>query len=231
MRWTGWTLGAATVLAFGLACAGGTTATDDAEPTDAAANPEPEPEPAQPAPDREGKSKKGKGRDRDGGGDEAGDDDGGGGGGGGRSPCKIVKATATTALDGHPASKAIDGDPSTAWCESHEGTGVGQRLTVVVPDGCSPTRLVVTGGNLESKATLDQFSRPMKLMVIAASQAERPLELTDVGKLPVEDARDKGQTLTLTKPLQTSDDLEMRVDSVYPGSKGQTLCIGEVALD
>lgn len=226
MRTTVGALGA--VLAFGLACTGAATDTATDTPTDEAtdaAQPEPEPEPEPEEPDR---GKRGKGRK--GGGREGDDDDGGGrrGGGGG---CTVSKVFASTALSGHEADKATDGDDHTAWCEAETGFGTGERLTLEFGNGCAPATLTVLGGDFTSEATLAQNSRIERIMVTNNAGNEVVFNLPDPKNEPFDKAIGNPKLLELPATFRDAKSLTVRIDAVYPGGRGAAACISSVEVN
>lgn len=72
-------------------------------------------------------------------------------------------ATASSTLspaDRYGAGNAVDGRPDTAWVEGADGSGVGEKLTLVPTAPRSPPRgIAITWGYAKSPATWDENNR------------------------------------------------------------------------
>jgi hypothetical protein len=67
-------------------------------------------------------------------------------------------ATASTALPGHPAAHALDGNWATAWCEAKVGDGVGETLTIRLPSKTTLARFSFATGWDALDGALDRWT-------------------------------------------------------------------------
>jgi hypothetical protein len=96
-------------------------------------------------------------------------------------PLADVKATSELKLTGfeYPAFNAVDGDPSTAWAEAAEGSGVGETLTMTFPVKRGVSELRVLPGYAKTEALFRKYNRPKVLDVEFSDGSRTSLSLAD----------------------------------------------------
>jgi hypothetical protein len=117
-----------------------------------------------------------------------------------------------------------DDDPKTAWVEGVPGSGAGQwvRLQVTPLDGTTRVRLKIRNGYQKSKELFAANARAKDVVVrLLPSRAEVKATLTD---------SDGWQEVIVSQPVGALRAIELRVGSVYEGTKYQDLCISDVAV-
>ena len=119
---------------------------------------------------------------------------------------------------------AADGDPATAWVEGASGTGVGEwlRMPVTPLNAATNVRLRVRNGYQKSTTLYKANARAKDVTVtLQPSGTTAKLTFTDTEGF---------QELTITQPAGALESVEIRVDSVYAGTKYQDLCISDVEI-
>ncbi|MBK9035705.1 MAG: hypothetical protein IPL61_31390 [Myxococcales bacterium] len=117
-----------------------------------------------------------------------------------------------------------DDDPKTAWVEGSPGSGAGQwlRLQVTPLEGTTRVRLKVRNGYQKSKALFAANARAKDVVVrLLPSKVETKATLTDV---------DGWQELTVAQPSGPMRAIELKIGSVYEGTKYQDLCVSDVQV-
>jgi len=79
-------------------------------------------------------------------------------------PANVVNVNASSFAI-YDASKAFDGDPSTAWIEGADGPGIGESITVQFAETTHITSILVTNGFAANDALESAFGAPAELMV------------------------------------------------------------------
>lgn len=119
---------------------------------------------------------------------------------------------------------AVDDDPVTAWVEGAEGGGVGEWVRFDTTDlaGTTAVRLRVRNGYQKSAALFKANARAREVTVrLLPGGAEVTATLAD---------KDGWQELRVDQAAGAFTGVELRVGSVYPGSKYEDLCISDVEV-
>lgn len=115
-----------------------------------------------------------------------------------------------------------DDDAKTAWVEGSAGSGAGEwlRLQVTPLEGTTTVRLKIRNGYQKSKGLFAANARAKDVVVrLLPSKTELKATLTD---------KDGWQELTIAQPAGPMRAVELKVGSVYEGSKYKDLCISDV---
>jgi hypothetical protein len=146
-------------------------------------------------------------------------------------PCVVTEVRASSTLtEGklvHAASRALDGDQSTAWCEGDENAGQGSSLTFSLPEGCGLYGVLLHGGYFKSATHLPDNARAKAVELRAGGRSARA-DLTDPATVPFEAASRAPAFVELgwDPPGRT---LTLVFTDVYPGRGSPTdLCVSEV---
>jgi hypothetical protein len=94
-------------------------------------------------------------------------------------PVKAVRATATSAAPGRPASNAIDGVKDSAWAEGVRGAGVNQSLTVLLGRKVDLARIGITPGASDNEKKFRAQPRPQRIRLVFGPGVEQIVTLTD----------------------------------------------------
>lgn len=117
-----------------------------------------------------------------------------------------------------------DGDPKTAWVEGAEGSGAGEwvRLRVTPMDGATRVRVRVRNGYQKSKKLFRANARAEQVTLrVLPGKVDRSVRLADA---------DGWQEIAAEFPAQRVEAIELRVDSVYPGTKYADLCVSDAEV-
>ena len=117
-----------------------------------------------------------------------------------------------------------DDDAKTAWVEGSAGSGAGEwlRLQVTPLEGTTTVRLKIRNGYQKSKGLFAANARAKDVVVrLLPSKTELKATLTD---------KDGWQELTIAQPAGPMRAVELKVGSVYEGSKYKDLCISDVQV-
>jgi hypothetical protein len=117
-----------------------------------------------------------------------------------------------------------DDDPKTAWVEGAKGTGVGEwiRIKVTAMDGASKARLSIRNGYQKSDKLFRANGRPAKILVtLLPSKTAKEVTLAD---------KEGTQDVVVEQPAGALDTIEIKIVSVYPGTKYEDTCISDVGV-
>jgi hypothetical protein len=117
-----------------------------------------------------------------------------------------------------------DDDPKTAWVEGVDGDGVGEwlRLRVTEMDGATQLRLHVRNGYQKSPSLFAANGRPKEVTVkLLPSGVSKRLTLEDA---------DGWQDLVVAQPAGKLNGVELRIESVYKGTKYTDTCISDIQV-
>ncbi|ACY14985.1 NADase-type glycan-binding domain-containing protein [Haliangium ochraceum] len=119
---------------------------------------------------------------------------------------------------------AVDDDPKTAWVEGADSSGAGEwlRLHLSATDATTRARLAIRAGYQKSRALFAANARPRELSV-------KLLPSGVVAQVTLED-RLGWQELSVEQPGGRLEAIELRVDSVYPGTRHQDLSISDIRV-
>jgi hypothetical protein len=123
----------------------------------------------------------------------------------------------------HP-NYIADDDAKTAWVEgaTHSGAGEWVRIKLTELDQTTKVRLKIRNGYQKSKGLFKANARAKDVVVrLLPSGTEVKATLTD---------KDGWQEVALTQPSGKITAVEMKVDSVYEGTKYADLCISDVQV-
>lgn len=91
----------------------------------------------------------------------------------------VQRARASTALDGHPAANAVDGDPATAWTEAAAGPGEEEWVELVLPREVEVRRVLVWNGDQADEAAFAENGRAARIRVEVAGRQFR-VDMLDI---------------------------------------------------
>jgi hypothetical protein len=96
-------------------------------------------------------------------------------------PVADVKGTSELKLPPYeyPAYNAVDGNPSTAWAEAADGSGVGEGFTVTFPVKRGVSEVRVLPGYAKTEALFRKYNRPKVLDVEFSDGTKTSLSLAD----------------------------------------------------
>jgi hypothetical protein len=116
-----------------------------------------------------------------------------------------------------------DDDARTAWVEGSAGSGAGEwlRLQVTPLDGTIAVRLKIRNGYQKSKGLFAANARAKDVVRLLPSKTEAKATLID---------RDGWQELIVAQTAGPMRTVELKVASVYEGSKYKDLCISDVQV-
>lgn len=123
----------------------------------------------------------------------------------------------------HP-NYVADDDPTTAWVEGAKGSGAGEwlRIQVTPLDKTTQVRLRVRNGYQKSKELWKANARAKAVTVrLLPGKAEKQVALAD---------EDGWQEVTIDQPSGPLRAIELKIGSVYEGSKYADLCISDVQV-
>jgi hypothetical protein len=123
----------------------------------------------------------------------------------------------------HP-NYALDDDPKTAWVEGASTSGAGEwiRVKVTPLDGVSSLRLRLRNGYQKSAPLFAANARLKEVtVVLLPSGRTKTATLTD---------SQGWQELIVPQEAGPLEAVELRVGSVYPGSKYEDLCLSDLQL-
>jgi hypothetical protein len=141
--------------------------------------------------------------------------------------------------DTYGARRAFDGDPTTAWCEGVDGTGVGQTLTLKLTKPVRIDGAFVLGGYFKSEGTLKNNAR-LKMLAVRFAGMDQDVRFSDPtvpGQLPdyyswpwFHATTNSPATLGASWPQTLVQSVEFEVKDTWPGAKYTDLCISEINL-
>jgi hypothetical protein len=138
-------------------------------------------------------------------------------------PVKAVRAAASSAAPGRPATNAIDGVKDSAWAEGVRGTGANQSLTILLGRKVDLARIGITPGASDNEKKFRAQPRPQRIRLEFGGGAGQP------------GGSEQLVTLTDTPTFQQFDVSAAGVDrvtvvllSVFPAQSGQDTSIAEV---
>lgn len=117
-----------------------------------------------------------------------------------------------------------DDDAKTAWVEGSAGSGAGEwlRLQVTPLEGTTTVRLKIRNGYQKSKGLFAANARAKDVVVrLLPSKTELKATLAD---------KDGWQELTINQAAGPMRAVELKVGSVYEGTKYKDLCISDVQV-
>ncbi len=117
-----------------------------------------------------------------------------------------------------------DDDPRTAWVEGAAGDGIGEwlRLRVTEMDGATRLRLHVRNGYQKSPSLYLANARPREVTVkLLPSGTQRRVTLGDA---------EGWQDVVIEQPAGKLDVVELRIESVYPGTRYTDTCISDIQV-
>jgi hypothetical protein len=117
-----------------------------------------------------------------------------------------------------------DDDAKTAWVEGAEGAGEGEwiRVAVTTLDGTSKVRLHLRNGYQKSKSLYKANARLKEVKVkLLPGNVEKAFTLTDA---------DGWQDVVVDQPAGKLDGVELKVVSVYEGTKYEDLCLSDLQI-
>ena len=123
----------------------------------------------------------------------------------------------------HPLYVADD-DPTTAWVEGADGSGAGEwiRLRVTQMDGATRVRLKLRAGYQKSDGLFKANARPNDITVkLLPGGVEAKTALADA---------EGWQEVVVDQPPGKLDAVQIRIDSVYEGTKYKDLCLSDVQI-
>lgn len=132
----------------------------------------------------------------------------------------LQAASASTALDDHPASLAIDGDPATAWTEAARGPGTDEWLEVTMATEVSVRRILIWDGDQRDEEHFRENGRAAVVRIEVADRQFR-VRLQDI----------KGpQAVDLPEPV-VADRVRVVVEDAIPGERYTDLAISEIVVE
>ena len=123
----------------------------------------------------------------------------------------------------HP-NYIADDDPKTAWVEGAKSTGAGEwvRFNVTPLDNTTKIRIRIRNGYQKSKDLFKANARAQGITVkLLPSKLERKFTLDD---------KDGWQEITLEQPKGEVRAIEIKIVSVFDGTKYADLCISDVQV-
>ncbi|GAB4534449.1 MAG: hypothetical protein Tsb0020_50020 [Haliangiales bacterium] len=119
---------------------------------------------------------------------------------------------------------AADDDPKTAWTEGVGNSGAGEwiRFRLTEMEGATRARLSVRAGYQKSPRLYRANARPKQVTVKLLPQGVTK-------RLTMED-KEGWQEIVVEQPSGKLDAVEIRIDSVYEGTKYTDLCISDVRI-
>lgn len=114
----------------------------------------------------------------------------------------------------------VDGDEATAWVEGRKGDGIGEWLLVDFGEPKPVTVLEVRNGYTKSQDIFSKNSRVRDIEIVTSAGITRRLSLDDNGALQRMELPDLGEATWI----------QLRILSVYPGSKYDDTAISELRV-
>ena len=115
-----------------------------------------------------------------------------------------------------------DNDYSTCWCEGVKGDGIGESITVFLEEKCEVRRLYISNGLTSSKISFE-INNSIKDCELTMSDGEK-FKLTLSNKY-----NEQPYCIELPHPVFT-DSIEIKILSVYKGTKYEDTCISEIIV-
>ena len=114
----------------------------------------------------------------------------------------------------------MDGDLSTAWVESADGSGEGEAFTLKLNGTYKVSGFTIYAGYQKNEDIYAKNSRPEKMTVMFSDGTRQDVELADING---------PQKITFGAAVNTSS-MRFIIQSVYPGTKYQDTAVSEIAL-
>ncbi len=133
-----------------------------------------------------------------------------------------ISATSSLTGDGYPhgSDLAVDGNLQTGWSEGAPGNGVGEGLNITFSQTMRLAGIRIANGYQKSGELYDKNARVASLILTYSDGTTETLAVADVTGV---------QNLTLSQPKET-DSLQIRIGSVYEGSKYEDTVISEISF-
>lgn len=120
----------------------------------------------------------------------------------------------------HGTSNLMDGDLSTAWVESADGSGEGEAFTLKLNGTYKVSGFTIYAGYQKNEDIYAKNSRPEKMTVMFSDGTRQDVELADING---------PQKITFGAAVNTSS-MRFIIQSVYPGAKYQDTAVSEISL-
>lgn len=134
-------------------------------------------------------------------------------------PVNALGARATSVVDGHPASHAVDLLNNTWWAEGEEGPGVGAQLFVDLGEPVDIAKVGFLNGAAEDDEFLAQ-PRAREVHLVFSNGVTLDVTLADDREFQVFDV----------EGAEGVTSVEVQILSVYPGQEGEELSLTEIEL-
>lgn len=128
----------------------------------------------------------------------------------------------TSSYGTYYASNVSDGNNSTAWVEGDPGSGAGSEITFVNLTSHEPlTEMAIFNGYCKSKDLYYVNARPHQITIFADG--------VPIGTTSLVDEYSALQVVTFAEPVYPNQ-ITLRIDSVYEGSRHADCCISEIGF-
>lgn len=153
-----------------------------------------------------------------------------------------AKITASSSLAGgaNGPAGALDGDLRTSWAEGASGTGIGEKLTIVLPRPMDIAYVAIYGGHAGGSREFLERNRVHRASIEARSTADLGDDVAgiDFSELGIEVGGDRIDFTLENRPQVTYvridkedvSELELRIDSVYLGRTLDDTHIAELEI-
>jgi len=158
-----------------------------------------------------------------------------------RMPARLVKQAKSSSTLKNPAdpgrhdpSKALDRNLDTAWCEGANDDGIGQSLTFELKDAII-SGVGIINGYAKNEETYQSNNRIKKIkLIMIQKNGEKKEEIVDLPKTDFSRLNREAVApfidwvLDNGDPYETTKNITLVIQEVYPGSKYHDTCISEV---
>ena len=128
----------------------------------------------------------------------------------------------TSSYGTYYASNVSDGNNSTAWVEGDPGSGAGSEITFVNLTSHEPlTEMAIFNGYCKSKDLYYANARPHQITIF--------VDGVPIGTTSLVDEYSALQVVTFAEPVYPNQ-ITLRIDSVYEGSRHADCCISEIGF-